>query len=90
MRRCWSRIEVAVERPHEVLTAPAQPLDAAAFERLRELRRRERMRPARVQDLHLLERAALDQRRQLAADRLDLRKLGHVCAGRVPTGARES
>ncbi len=60
------QVHVAVEAPHQVLAAPAQALDAPAAQRLLELVRRERARPARVEDLDPRQPAALDQRRELA------------------------
>ncbi len=71
------QVHVAREAPHEVLPAAAEALHAAALDRFLELRRRERTRPARVEDLHPQQAPALDQRRELAPDRLHLRQLGH-------------
>ena len=47
------------------------------LERVGQLPRRERPRPARVEDLDALQPAPLHQRRELAPDRLDLGQLGH-------------
>ena len=45
---------------------------------------RERQAPARVEDLQRVERAPLDARGELAADRLDLGQLGHPSMPGVP------
>ena len=71
------QVRLVLELPHEVLAAAAEPLDAAAVERRRELLRGERERAAGVVDLELAQRAAVDVRRQVAADGLDLGQLGH-------------
>jgi hypothetical protein len=71
------QVRLVLELPHEVLAAAAEPLDAAPVERRRELLRGEREREARVMDLELAQRAAVDVRRQVAADGLDLGQLGH-------------
>ncbi len=65
-------VHVAVEAPQQVLAAAAEALDAAAAQRLLELGRRERARPARVEHLDLGQPASLHERRELASDRLDL------------------
>ncbi len=71
------QVRLVLELPHEVLAAAAEALDAAAVQRVGELVRGERKRPAGVVDGELVQRAAVDVRRQVAADRLDLGQLGH-------------
>ena len=51
MRRCCAQVHVAVEAPQQVLAAPPETLDAPPAQRVGELRRRQRARPARVEDL---------------------------------------
>ena len=68
---------VVLRLPEEVLAAPPEMLDPPSDERVDERRGRQRLAPPGVGDLQRLQRAALDQRRELAADRLDLGKLGH-------------
>ena len=77
MRRCMSSVDVVLRLPEEVLAAPAEVLDAPSDERVDERRGRQRLAPPGIGDLQRLQRATLDQRRELAADRLDLGKLGH-------------
>ena len=60
-----------------------RPMSASA-----ELLGGERARPAGVEDLDARKLRALDQRRQLAADRLDLGQLGHRPALGCASGAR--
>ena len=71
------QVGLAFELPHEVLAAPPQPFDRASFERGAQLGAGERTRPALVEDLELAQRPPLDVRRQMTADRLDLRELWH-------------
>src|SRR3954447_4565901 len=71
------QVRLVLELPPQVLAAAAEPLDAAALDRGGELLRGGRERPSGVVDLEPLERAAVDVRREVAADGLDLGQLGH-------------
>ena len=69
----------AVVEPHDqVLPAPPDRLDPAPGERLLDGRRRLGPRPALVEHLGALDRPPDDLGLELAADRLDLGKLGHA------------
>ena len=70
-------MDVALEFPQQVLAAAREAQDTPAPQRRLDLGRRERTCPARVEDLDVLDLAALDARRELAPDRLDLGKLRH-------------
>ncbi len=71
------QVHVALEVPEQVLATAAQAKNPPACQRVGQLVRCERPRPARVEYLHAADAPALDERRQLAADRLDLGQLGH-------------
>jgi hypothetical protein len=71
-------IRLAGELPHEVLAAPVEALDDAAFERVGELAAGERARPALVEDLEPPEGAPLHMRCEMAADGFDFGELWHV------------
>ena len=71
------QVDVALKAPQQVLATPSQPLDTTSGQGAGELLGGERPRPARVEDLQALEHRPLDERRELASDRLDLGKLGH-------------
>ena len=76
---------LVLEIPDEVLAAPVQALDAPALDGAPAARRARAARTtARRRSRSSRERAALDERRELAADRLDLGKLGHGRAGAYP------
>ena len=68
---------LAGELPDQVLAAPPEPLDARPSSAAASSRGRDRVAPARVEHAQLGQRAALDVRREVAADRLDLGQLGH-------------
>ena len=70
-------MHVVLELPHQVLAAAPERLDAAPGAGGGHLLARERAAPPRVEHLELGEHAALDVRREVAADRLDLGQLGH-------------
>ncbi len=78
IRRCWARWTSPSKLHSRYLPRLPRSLDAPALQRAASSRGRQRARPAGVEDLDLLEPPALHQRRELAADRLDLGKLGHV------------
>jgi hypothetical protein len=67
----------AAEIPHQVLAGAVDLHHGLSLEARRDLVGRLGHRPARVADLHPRQRASLQVRRELAADRLDLRQLGH-------------
>ena len=69
---------LVLELPHEVLATAAESLDPPPVHRVLDLGGGRRLTPARVEDLHAGERAALHGGRQVTADRLDFRKLGHL------------
>ena len=71
-------VDLVVEHPDQVLAAPLEPLHAPPAQRVGQLVGLQRPRPARVEDLDLAHAAALDERRELASDGLDLGKLGHA------------
>ncbi len=73
------QLQVARQLPDEVLALAPDVLHRAATQRLLNQPRRLGPRPARVQDLDIDDRPALQVRRQLAADRLDFGQLGHLC-----------
>src|SRR5881275_2029527 len=66
-----------LEADDQVLAAPVEDGDALALQAARDKRRVERPRQPRIRDLDALEAPALDQRRELPADRFDLRELWH-------------
>ncbi len=68
------------ETPYEVLAAPLQALHAPPHERVGQLLRGERARPAGVEDLHARQAPTLHEGGKLAADRLDLGELGQVAS----------
>jgi hypothetical protein len=70
-------VHVVLSRHDQVLAAAAEPLDDAPTQRVRDRLRRRRLAPARIENPDPLEPAALDGGRQLAANRLYLRKLRH-------------
>ena len=72
----------------EVLAPPVQALDLAALERVAQRLRVQRLTPARVQNLERAQRAPLHERREAAADRLDLGQLGHRVAAYGVTCSR--
>ncbi len=68
----------AAREPHDEVLPPAlDALDALADELRRDLVRVLRPREAHVLDLHVLEPPALEERRDLGADGLDLRQFRH-------------
>ena len=71
------QVAVLAQPPHQVLARAAHLLDHSAAHRLGHRERQRGPRPATIQDLHPLEGATLQVRGKLAADRLDLGKLGH-------------
>jgi hypothetical protein len=71
------QVRLVLQLDVEVLAAPPDRHDLAALDGVGELGRRRGLGPARVEHLGALDRPALDVRSQLAADRLDLRKLWH-------------
>ena len=91
MRRCMSRWSSPLERPDEVLAAPLEAARRGGRSSVvRELRGRAAARTSAGRGSRPRRACGpTTSRRELAADRLDLGQLGHVCAGRVPTGARE-
>ena len=80
-------VHVVLERDDQVLPAPAEPLDDPAVERVCDRLGRRRVGPARVEHLDVLEPPPLDGGRQLAANRLDLGKLGHPPGSSRPVPA---
>ena len=77
MRRCITRCTSSSSRHDQVLAAPAQRLDQPPVQRVGDGLGRRRLAPARVEHLRVLEPAALECGRQLAADGLDLGELRH-------------
>ena len=71
------QVDVTRQLPDEVLAAAVEPLDPPARDRVGHLPGRRGIAPARVEDLHLPEPPPLDDRRELAANRLDLGQLRH-------------
>jgi hypothetical protein len=70
--------KAALEPQDEVLPAPLDRDDAVSLELLGDLEQVDRPRQPRVEDLDAHERAPGEPRRELGADGLDLRKLGHL------------
>ena len=68
---------LVLELADEVLAAAPEALDPPAGDGVLELRRRRRLAPARIEDVHPLEDPALERGRQMALDRLYLGQLGH-------------
>ena len=68
--------EAALEPQQQVLPAPLDGDDAIALELLRDLEQVVGPREPRIEDLDARERAPVEPRRELRADRLDLRQLG--------------
>ena len=66
-------VHLLVEVPDEVLAAPSQLPHAPAAQRIGQFVGLQRTRPARIEDLDALQAPALDERRELASDGLDLR-----------------
>ncbi len=86
MRRCWTRwtspcMVQTRYLPRRRSASMRLPTSASL-----KFMRRQRPRPARVEDLHRVQPAPLHQRRQLASDRLHLRQLGHR---RKPSACRD-
>ncbi len=77
---------VAADQPHEqVLAAPVEALDGGALQPVGDLDGVERRHQPLVEHPHLLQPAALQERREAAADGLDLGQLGHRREGsRIP------
>jgi hypothetical protein len=71
------QVDLVGQLPDEPLAAAFQPLDAPALDRLSDLLGRCGLAPARIEDLDVVDAPTLDGGRQLTADRLDFRQLGH-------------
>ena len=69
--------ETALQAEHQVLPASLDGHDRIALELLGHLEEVDRPREARIEDLDAHERPPREPRRELRADRLDLRKLRH-------------
>ena len=84
-------VDLVVEHPDQVLAAALEPQHASPAQRIGQFVRLQRTRPAGVEDLDLAHAPALDERRELASDGLDLGKLGHgrpsLCARRMAPGS---
>ena len=65
--------EPALEPEEEILPTPLDRVDTVSFQLLHHLEEIVRARQPRVEDLHPRERPPLESRRELRADRLDLR-----------------
>ena len=77
MRRCTTSVRPLSKPPEEVLAAPLDGRDPLTHERIRHEAGRDGPRQPGVDDLGARDRRALDERRDPAADGLDLGQLGH-------------